>query len=202
MRLLILVLALLSGTSYVSASPGIAAWQSVGDARIAMGTAQNSIDTFDSSDVSALVAHGWMAGSYHAVDEWGDQAGFYRYDFRAPLELGQTKTWMLYVWGIPGDAVSDFGATWAWSPLDYDPFVQSRLELVQKPTGVTGGPELGTVWTTPPSQFALPLYTTNDGLTGYGFKFTLTMVPEPSSLFALGLAASGLGGFVLRRRRR
>ena len=77
--------------------------------------------------------------------------------------------------------------------------VSASLECTQVPQGISGGPTVGTVWTTPPF-IDLPFYATSDGLTGYGFKFTLTMVPEPSSVLALFCGMGGLVGVILRRR--
>ncbi len=201
MKAVALVIVILALACSSFAASGIAEWSSVGDARIKMGTHLGASDTLDGNDLAAAEHNGWIAGSYHSPGEWGSSAGFYAFDLRTPLAAGETKTWMLYIWGVPGEATSDFGATWTWWPEDYDQLVQGRLELVQKPTGITGGPAVRTVWTTPPTSFALPLYTTTDGLTGYVFKFTLTAVPEPSSVLALVGGIAGLGGFALKRKR-
>ncbi|MBI2842164.1 MAG: PEP-CTERM sorting domain-containing protein [Armatimonadetes bacterium] len=198
MKAVALVMMILALACPSFAGSGEGGWWSVGDARIGMVARLGASDGLDSYDRLATANnYGWIAGSYHSADEWGSSAGFYGSDTRAPLAPGDTKAWMLYIWGAPG-ASHDFVVSWSASGSP-DPLVQGKLELVQKPTDITGGPALGTVWTTPPI-FTLPLYTTTDGLTGYGFKFTLTMIPEPSSLLALGLAASGLGGVALRRR--
>ncbi len=145
-----------------------------------MFTKAGALDGYDSNDFNAIyTTYDWVAASHHSADEWGSESGFYMTDVRAPLTPGETKTWMLYIWGIPGRAAADFAASWSSRSEGLpDSLVHARLELVQKPAGITEGPALGTVWTTPPA-FALPLYTTTDGLTGYGFKFTLSMVPEP-----------------------
>jgi hypothetical protein len=200
MKAIALVMIILALAYPSFAASGEGGWgTNGGDARIAMLTRSGSSDSLDSNDLAAIKYNGWMAGSYHSADEWGSSAGFYIRDERAPLAPGETKTWMLYIWGVHGSATHDFGVSWPNSGSP-DPLVQGKLELVQKPTGVTGGPALGTVWTTPPTSFTLPLYTTHDGLTGYGFKFTLTAVPEPSSLIALALGLLGIGAGVIRRR--
>lgn len=198
MKLAALLLTMLALTRTSVGAWGEQGWWTVGTVRMGMLTLFGASDGPDSSDYPASEQNGWMAGSYHSPDEWGDSAGFYIGDVRAPLALGETKTWILYIWGVPGSATHDFGVSWTASS---DPLLQGRLEFVQKPAGVAGGPELGTVWTTPPSGFTLPLYTTDDGLTGYGFTFTLTMIPEPSSLLALTAGIGGLG-LGLRRKRR
>ena len=196
MKVVILLMIILALAYPCFALSGEGGWGTIGDARIAMVTRSGASDGFDNNDLAAIEHNGWMAGSYHSIDEWGGSWGFYGRDERSPLAPGETKTWMLYIWGVHGLATNDFGVSWSES---LDPFIYGRLELIQKPAGITGGPALGTVWTTPPSNFTLPIYNTTDGLTGYGFKFTLTAVPEPSSLTSLGL---GLFPIVWRLRRR
>ena len=79
-------------------------------------------------------------------------------------------------------------------------YIVGKMECIQVPSGITGGPEVGTIWTTE-NRVHLPFYSTSNGLTGYQFEFTLTAVPEPSSLLALVGGIAGLGGFALRRKR-
>jgi hypothetical protein len=145
-----------------------------------------------------------VLGSYqvNGVDGWDGNTGFYGIDMRAPLAPGQSKTWLLYLWATEGTTASDIGVA-AHLDVDADSSLQSRLELVQKPAGLAGGPAVGTVWTTSHTgDIYLPRYKTSNGLNGYGFNLTLTMVPEPSSILALAGGIAGLGGLSLRRRRK
>ncbi|MBI2843603.1 MAG: PEP-CTERM sorting domain-containing protein [Armatimonadetes bacterium] len=186
--------------------PGLGGWStgawSTGQFGISMGTGGRALDGFDHYDTLATVSSsGWTGGSYHDVaDGWDGPTGFYNVDARAYMLPGETKIWLLYIWAVPGSAPSDLSLAWE-SPVYSDPLVLAQLEYIQKPQGITRGPELWTVWTTPPS-FVLPFYSASNGLTGYGFKFTLTMIPEPSSILALAGGIAGLGGLALRRTRR
>ena len=139
------------------------------------------------------------------VDGWLGDTGFYRDDFRAPIQLGQTKTWLIYVWATPNvpDTCTTCGFHLAnvvpGAPSqEYD--TQFRLTLLSKPSSVIGGPDVGTVWDIdwPEAQVSLPIYCTDDGRTGYQFEFSATAVPEPGPLLAL---AAGLAPLILRRRR-
>lgn len=165
---------------------------------------QGSLDSFDAVDLLSQPHDGWIAGTYHLKnqDGWEGDTGFYSRDYRAPLAIGETKEWMVYSWALPGTTPSDLRAQWGvvdGMPLPSN--MAARLEYIQKPGGVTGGPDVGTIWTTPPDVI-LPFYTTTDGLTGHAFKFSLTMVPEPSSFVVFAGGLVGLGGFALRRRNR
>jgi len=186
--------------------PGYAGW-GTGDFAvpaqfgIGMGTAARALDTHDVYDSLAYVSNsGWTGGSYHVagMDGWDGSTGFYYEDVGAYMQPGETKTWLLYIWAVPTAAPSDLTLRWG-SGMYSDPSVSAQLECVQKPAGVVGGPSVGTIWTSPPTM-TLPFYTTSNGLTGYEYKFTLSMVPEHSSILALVGGLAGLGGFVLRRR--
>lgn len=182
---------------------GESGWYCTGDARVTLGTQQGSVDGFDTNDLLSTVnAPNWYMATYHAnsVDDWGGATGFYVRDLKAPLNPGETKTWPLFIWAAPSSTVSDLHVTWGWygGPTAA---VSATLELLQKPTGVTGGPSIGSMWTSPPSNFVLPYYATPNGLTGYQFRLTLTAVPEPSSILALAGGIAGLGGLALRRHR-
>ncbi len=163
---------------------------------------ERALDTLDYHDALATVSgSGWTGGSYHVngTNGWDGPTGFYSDDHRRGIHRGETKTWMLYIWAAPEHAPNDLALTWG-ANVNSDPLVLARLELFQKPAGVTGGPDVGTVWTAP-LLFTLPFYSTSDGLTAYGFRFTLSMIPEPSSLTAILAGLAGFGA-VMRRRRR
>jgi len=142
------------------------------------------------------------AGVYHAegLNGWTGPTGFLYNDLRAPMSPGESKTWApLCVWG-------DLTYTGEVLPFSmeadpaYPPPADRRylLELLARPDGVEGGPPVGTVWELSLERLLtlyLPLYVTNNGLTGYQFAFTMTAVPEPATMAALALAT-----LFLRRR--
>ncbi|MGB9620619.1 MAG: PEP-CTERM sorting domain-containing protein [Armatimonadota bacterium] len=193
------------GQTSFGAVSGVSSWGCVGDTRAVFGTKPGALDFYDSNDLLLLPAgNSWYVGSYHVngVDGWDGPTGFYGADWRAPLVPCESKTWWVYIWAAPGGPwYGDVGTGWFWyDPANRDPSVLARMELVRKPTGILDGPAVGTVWTAPPSLI-LPYYGTTDGLTGYKFKFTLTMIPEPSSMLALSGGVGGLGAIVLKRRK-
>jgi len=197
MRVAIAFLLSLLAVSHTALAADDGGWGFImpGGPRGALAVQNGSLDSIDSSDVVAQPYGGWIGGTHYPSD-------FYAYDFRAPLAYGETKTWIVYFWAIPGTTPADRLLHWVIStgyPLPAD--METRLEYIQKPQGVVGGPAVGTVWTTPPS-ITLPFYATSDGLTGHAFMFTLTMIPEPSPLLAFSTGVAGLGGFMLSRKLR
>jgi hypothetical protein len=195
-RIVLTVFLILLVAAISASADTIYKWSFGPEPRGGFGIQSGSLDSFDSRDWLASPAYGWKAGAYHVKgqDGWDGSMGFYVSDIRAPLTVGETKTWTIYFWAVPGASPGDRGISWYETPLPSN--MTAKLEYIQVPPGVYGGPIVGTVWTSPPS-FTLPFYTTTDGLTGYGFKFTLTMVPEPSSLAALCV---GLVPLLIRRR--
>lgn len=162
-----------------------------------MGVWSDATDGWDKDvDTLALTSGGLgYAGVYHAagVDGWTGPTGFLFNDLRAPLAPGESKTWApLYVWGdltYQGDVLP--------FSMEADPDVppppdrQYLLELLARPDGVEGGPPVGTVWELSLERLLtlyLPLYLTDDGLTGYQFAFTITATPEPTTMAGLALA--------------
>lgn len=200
----VLVLSLLSlamvGPASASANGGTAWFVMPGDMRALAGTDIGALDTYDPFDFPSDPWGSWNAGVYHTKDQdgWNGDTGYYFYDIRAPLRSGESKSWLVYYWGLPGRQAIDNTLRLGMSTSG--PGVTGRLELVQKPSTVSGGPAVGTVWLTS-GQVLLPFYATSDGKNGYGFKFTLTAVPEPSSLLALGMGVLPLAGVLARRRR-
>lgn len=200
---IVVVLAVFVFQVGVLGSPGVGGWACVGATRAIFGTQVGSLDALDPSD-SEVAGGTWYVGSYHTAGTGGwTDTGFLGVDQRSPLLPGETKIWWVYIWGSPeGPFPYEYSTRWGWSdPYNRDTSVATAFELVQKPDGITGGPAVGTVWNEPMGELMLPWYGTSDGLTGYQFSFSLTLVPEPSSLLALsgGIAFSGLS---LRRRRR
>ena len=152
------------------------------------------------------------AAIYHeeGINGWDGPTGFYRTDWAALVIPGQTKTWQIYVWSTP-----DMPADVATAGLFFENVsigdgvidnCQFQLRLKWKPSSITDGPEVGTVWNLyagPGSQYGVsfPTYRTDDGLTGYHFEFSATVVPEPSALIAVLCGIGGLGRFAFRRRK-
>ena len=179
-------------------------WGYISGPRIVFGVEAGALDSYDYNDWLSQPNnyYYWQAGAYHVnnQDGWDGPTGFYGFDIRALLVPGETKTWDIYFWPAPGMAPHDQWVAFSLScsPKGSDSQFIARMECIQKPAGITGGPDVGTVWTTPPT-FTLPYYATSNGLDGYGFRFTLTMLPEPSSLLAMLAGIAGIGGVAWRR---
>jgi len=146
--------------------------------------------------------------TYHssttAGGTWTGPPGFYGIDYRAPIPLipGQSKTWTMYVWAVP---LWPWNIRFAWSHyFTFPDEFYFTLTLKSKPAGIIGGPIAGTVWdlsAQPNAGIQLPIFRTANGLEGYVFDFTATVIPEPSSLAALLAGLGGLGALGWRRRR-
>jgi len=164
-----------------------------------------SSDPYAPSDQAIHAGYNMYVATYHGSDTeenaWTGPAGFYWNDYRAPLAMssGLSKTWKMYVWA----ALSSWNIYFTWynySPLPGE--FHFTLTLKSKPAGIIGGPIAGTVWdlsAQPNAGIQLPIFRTANGLEGYVFDFTATVIPEPSSLAAL---LAGLGGFGAMIRRR
>jgi hypothetical protein len=148
-------------------------------------------------------------GTYHTHDQqgWSGSTGFYSADGRSPIapEPSSQKTWTFYVWADPtlGPTASRMVLSWMWLYPGEEPLTDYRYQLVliSKPDEVVGGPEAGAIYDLSVGYggVQLPVYRSSNGLTGYKFEFSATVIPEPSSLLALG---AGLAAMPWMRRRR
>lgn len=165
-------------------------------------------NNYDALDLLTPTYKKAFFGTYHinGEDSWTGDTGFYSADVRAPLYpvAGNSTSWLIYVWG--GTNVPDT-ANW----LSIDCTYSSRppadldcwLTLKAKPESITDGPAAGTSWhvsDTLGGYTRLPMYRTDNGLTGYQFELTATVIPEPASLLALTSGLMGLGCFVRKKR--
>jgi hypothetical protein len=142
--------------------------------------------------------------------EWSGPSGWYMADVRAPLLPGETKTWdEIYVWV--------WGAGYAWSEVrlrirptadpSYHPPADWRYTLCldHVPSSVSySGPWEWDIDPAGETWVVLPVYLGMAGTDGYRMHFSVTAIPEPSSLVAagLGLMMVGLGLRRARRQRR
>lgn len=164
-------------------------------------------DGFDGTEGSipySLLEYVPFAGIYQVegTNGWNGPTGMYRCDLIPLLAPGQTMSWQVYVWATP-DTASDFNTidlVTSGSIVSATDNVQAKLTLKDVSDSVTGAPSVGTVWdlSTDGLTLSLPIYTTDDGLTGYHFELTATCVPEPS---ALGVLACGFVGVLAQARK-
>ncbi len=127
MRAVLFCIVILTAACPCVAAPGVGGCAIIGDSRAVMGTRVGALDSLDNDD-SPVLAQYWIAGSYHSADEWASSAGFYAYDLRFPLQPGETKTWTLYIWGVPGEATHGFTVQGGGISTE-DPLVNATLEL-------------------------------------------------------------------------
>lgn len=209
LRLSIFILGALSsgvGADTVSWSVAFHAWggQTGTWSSAEFGTGPlDSSDGYDEWDRLASPGSLVNLGTYHeeGAEGWSGPTGFYWLDVRRPCgEIGKSKTWRFYLWADPllSDDVAGIRLDSASNGVSG---MLVTLTLRAKPAGLAGGPPLGTVWRLPPfgTLATLPVYRTDNGLDGYVFDLTATVVPEPSSLLALSAGLAGMAG-ALRRR--
>lgn len=176
------------------------------------GTSAGASDNADVQDVRVTGRQYWYVGTFHepGVDGWTGDTGFYSQDVRAPLALavGQKKTWRFYMWSDYTHSSDHLELMWGWYRPAAPAFdkMEYRLTYVREAQGIDGGSvPVGTSIVLNQYQqgtWAFPVYKTDDGRTGYMFELTATVIPEPSSLLALGAGGLGLLGAALRRRGR
>lgn len=211
MRVAILLAILLLSVGCASASDTDWTWSFYGDTA-AFGTAVGASDGGDSRDALITSANPVYAATYHEhdVDGWNGASGFYQSDIREPLSLvpGTSKKWVFYLWGDPSltPQATYIGLSWGYrSPFPAFDKMDYRLTYVRSVEGVTGGSvPVGTsilLSEHPQGTWSFPAYRTTDGRTGYMFELTATVVPEPSSLAALGAGLLPLASSRLRRRK-
>jgi len=179
------------------------------------GVSSDASDNYDDDQLIRTegITSAVYAATYHnhtsISDSWSGPTGFYDTDLCAPVPLraGESKSWLIYLWATPG--VPDTYDTISVSCLMImPPFMPSEydytLTLAAKPSATSGGPAIGTTWRLSlPSGVSveLPIYRTDNGLTGYQFELTATAVPEPSSILALLSGLVGIGGVAILRRK-
>ena len=179
------------------------------------GTAMDALEDVDTRDSLITGTQAWYTGVYHEqyTAGWTGDTGFYSQDFRAPLlqSPGPSKTWVFYLWEDPSWNIVlelGWGTPGVWGPAYIPSFHnrEYRLTYVRAADGITGGsvPVGTSILLNQQMQgtWSFPVYRTTDGRTGYMFELTATVIPEPSSLLALGGGLIGLAGLALRRRRR
>lgn len=202
---------------------GVAAWGSVNEWHwgfpydtIAAGVSGSASDNYDALDGPPR-DEPWAihTGFYHeqGVDDWTGPTGFYHRDIRAPLAAvpGASKTWRLHLWAdptLPPDRET-IGLSWRGSGVYWTALhnIEFRLTYVRSAIGVTdfvnvvGSSILLNDYRDGGTWGNLPAVRTENGLDGYIFDLTATVVPEPSALLALAGGLAGLGLPFVRRRR-
>jgi hypothetical protein len=206
--LVVLMLACFAGASHASVTDwgwALDAYSNFQDSGSngCLGVFPDAVNGWDSNDEMIFSGPKVYLGTYHVIngsDGWLGQTGFYPYDFRAPLALtpGTAQTWSIYVWADPTLPTNATFMRFSWlltrTPPDW---LRFNVTLKSKPADISGGPSSGTVWNLsvqPDGGVQLPVFRTSNGLEGYVFDFTVTVVPEPSSLAALTLGAMTLAG--------
>ncbi len=162
----------------------------------------------------------------HTVAVVPGKADVYPKSIKAPTMPNPEKTWDVYMAAGPSAEYSSIRVLAVTYPSalptpEFDGVpVKYFLQMVDN-KGMAGAPANGTEWELPiptahstaafwTSPVNLPIvkmpYKTNEALVAAGYRFRLiqradVVVPEPSSLLALGTGIMGLAGFVTRRRR-
>jgi len=192
-------------------------WQWNFNGVVFAGIASGASDGLDSRDVAMPyepnVSH-IAVYKESGVNGWDDTSGFYDYDIRSPLEMtpGTSKTWHIYVWSDLSldPRYKHTGLSWFdhGIPDDARQSIEFRLTYVRTAVGVvdtvnTIGSYLilnnipdGGSW------YTFPACRVSNGLDGYIFDLTATVVPEPSSLLSLLCGLGGFGRLIELRKRK
>lgn len=190
-------------------------WQWSFDHWIYVGTDSTASDASDYKDIPMGVEP-WIfhLATYKesGIDGWNGLTGFYRQDFRAPLDLtpGNSLTWRIYMWA---DTALDpkekyIGLSWSSNNVSTEALqnIEYRLTYVRSAIGLVdtmntvGEYKIFNDWPDG-SGWAFPACRVENPLDGYILDFTATVVPEPSSVLALTGGLAGLAGLVLNRKR-
>lgn len=143
---------------------------------------------------------------------WGGATGFYAEDFeRTPIPAGTSKTWWdFYLWSQNHSPATDEivvrnGYEILSPPHSVAPPAGyiGHLVIDQVPAGVTwtGPMDYWFDMTINHQSFLMPIAEVSNPLDGTRFHLTV-YTPEPSSILALLAGVAGMGGMVLRGRRR
>jgi len=184
-------------------------------ARSYFGMASTATDNYDGehgsdSPIFTPNLSAVFAATYHSSvsDGWTGPDGFYQQDIRgsAPSTPGESKSIQIYVWATPYVPANNdtIWLAYRFNSADFPPreSLSFRLTLRAKPQSISEGPEVGNTWEllVPEGEIELPIYRTDNGLTGYQFELTATAVPEPSSILAMLCGVGGMAGPILRRK--
>ncbi len=170
------------------------------------GTRAEAADGYGEEDIPLSLWSLAYVASYHQQGNagWAGPSGFYSHDFRASLTqaASTSQTWRLFAWCDPLAPLDLEAFRVAFGPFAVPADYTLSVTLVAVPADVSGAPDPGTRFRWPWGTFLyvdLPVYRTDNGLDGYVFDLTATVVPEPSSLLALSAGLAGMAG-VMRRR--
>ena len=188
--------------------------------RAYMGTVPEASDDLDELDMPLRPNPYINIAVYNeqGVDGWTGYSGFFSSDIRSPLEMipGASKSWRMYYWNnanAPPDWTNT-DLTWVFGSggLSLPPdSIEYKLTFLRLPVGMEewdppsyASPALGeTVLLNEPSEgnWVLWTYRTENGLDGYVFELTATVIPEPSSLIVVGAGLLPIA-LAMRKRRR
>ena len=129
-------------------------------------------------------ANGGRAAIYHENDppEWTGPTGYYRNDYRAPIDLDEAVVWSpLHVHATTSyEPDTMFFSMVAWEFYPPPPNREYTLELLYVPEGVEGAPPVGTTWDVPVDgtfSIEIPTYRSLSSAGAYRFSFTMSAVP-------------------------